>query len=154
MSHGAFMESIFETAIRMNLSIMGKPQFDEIFRSPMAPLSSLSSKVIMARALGLIGEEMRSQADQIRRIRNAFAHAIRVIDFSNPTIAAESAKLDAARMVRPDLTFVDHRKDPKGRFLDAAELIEGHLLEFISYARAGLQDGSRSLPKPYRSKFA
>jgi hypothetical protein len=53
-----------------------KPEDDEqLFEKPGAALSTLSSKILLAFALGLISEEMREDLDCLRGIRNACAHS-------------------------------------------------------------------------------
>jgi hypothetical protein len=50
-------------------------------------LSSFSNKIAIAHAFGLIGQKTRDDLDNIRIIRNAFAHAVDQIDFSQEDIA-------------------------------------------------------------------
>lgn len=68
--------------------------FHEVmFLSEGAPLATLSAKIKVARAIGVIGDRPMAHLDAIRRIRNQFAHSILKIDFTHPAIAAEIEKL-------------------------------------------------------------
>jgi DNA-binding MltR family transcriptional regulator len=58
-----------------------------------AALSSLSSKIDVAYAMGIYDESMQLNLHIIREIRNVFAHAKRVVTFDDPLILAELRKL-------------------------------------------------------------
>lgn len=58
-----------------------------VFEDASAPLGTFSAKIKMGRALGLYDPETERTLDQIRTIRNVFAHALRPVDFDHPTIA-------------------------------------------------------------------
>jgi len=49
-----------------------------------SPASSLSSRLVIARSLGLIGRELFSQLERIRKIRNGAAHTMSPFDFEAP----------------------------------------------------------------------
>lgn len=51
------------------------------------PLATFSSKIEIAYALGVIGEQVHGQLRQIGRIRNKFAHEFRRLRFADPEIA-------------------------------------------------------------------
>jgi hypothetical protein len=53
------------------------------------PFATFSAKITAGYALGLYDEYTREYLDQIRRIRNAFAHSKTVIDFDNDLVAKE-----------------------------------------------------------------
>lgn len=52
-----------------------------------APLGTFDYKTRMAHSIGIIADETRATLDVLRRIRNAFAHAITPISFETPQIA-------------------------------------------------------------------
>lgn len=58
-----------------------------------APLASFSSKIKMGRAMGVYGPVTESALNEVRAIRNAFAHALRPLTFKNPTISREVGRL-------------------------------------------------------------
>jgi hypothetical protein len=75
-----------------------------IFYNEGAPLGSFSSRIKMARAMGVVGPMVEAHLDTLRRIRNQFAHSPLRLDFSNPLISAEIGKLLPDNPAwRPDL---------------------------------------------------
>jgi hypothetical protein len=74
--------------------LVGFKDSDEIlFYKDGSPLGSFSNRIRVARGLGVIGPELESILDIIRRIRNQFAHSPLRIDFASPLIEAEVNKL-------------------------------------------------------------
>lgn len=57
-------------------------------------LYSFGSATMLAYALGLIDEKTRERLDIIRKVRNAFAHAMRPISFGTTSIADACRTLD------------------------------------------------------------
>lgn len=92
----AFLDNLLEIAIRWRLKSLGTTKRDKIFRNSGAPLSSMSAKILIANAMGILGDEPCAQLDRIRTIRNTFAHSMKPLDFSNPAVQKECEKL------RPD----------------------------------------------------
>jgi hypothetical protein len=56
------------------------------------PLYSFNSKIVVGYALGIYDQGMRSDLDIVRKIRNAFAHSKRAIQFDHPAVVAELKK--------------------------------------------------------------
>src|SRR6185369_4843044 len=61
---------LLAATLRVNLS---KKDKDSLF-THSGPLSSMSSRSLVAYALELIDEDMRKSLDQLRKIRNHYAH--------------------------------------------------------------------------------
>jgi Mannitol repressor len=57
------------------------------------PLSSLSAKVKIAFALGIVNETRRDDLNRIRAVRNTFAHSIVPISFRTHAVVQECKKL-------------------------------------------------------------
>lgn len=74
LAGAAFLdEALFDllsTTFRADLS---KNDRDALF-THLGPLSSMSSRSLVAYAVGLVDEETRRSLDLVRRIRNSFAH--------------------------------------------------------------------------------
>jgi hypothetical protein len=153
LAFGAMLEAVLEVAIGLNLSVLREKQFNEIFRDQHAPLNTLSARIIFSQSLGIVGEEMGNQLALIRSIRNAFAHAVMPVDFNDPTISAEAARLDVNKLRRPEFTMEGFKKDARGRFSEAVTTIFAHLMEYIEDTRADISAARRTLPTPFRSKF-
>jgi len=63
------------------------------------PLNSFSSKIVIGYALGIYDERMRNDLDIVRKIRNAFAHSRKLIQFDDPLIVNELGK--ASKLALP-----------------------------------------------------
>jgi hypothetical protein len=63
-----------------------------------ASLSTFSNKITLAYALGIISGKTRRELNVIRKIRNAFAHSVLSLDFSEPAIKQMCMALDVDRM--------------------------------------------------------
>jgi len=53
------------------------------------PLRSFNSKILLAHALGTIDDRFKVDLDALRKIRNAFAHSKKVLEFNDPLIVKE-----------------------------------------------------------------
>lgn len=69
-----------------NMRCTNRATADSLF-GPMKPLSSFSAKIDLGFALGHYGDRTKCDLHRVREIRNAFAHARRLIDFSTPEVA-------------------------------------------------------------------
>jgi mannitol operon repressor len=61
-------------------------------------LSSFSSRILIAHAMGLISEDERDECNIIRKVRNEFAHSVRM-SFSNAKVEALCTSLKFATIV-------------------------------------------------------
>jgi mannitol operon repressor len=87
---------------------------EKIFFKPNAVLGTFSSKVDLCHALGLLNDDEVRQIASIRRIRNAFAHAVTALNFDSKAIATECAKLKQGASEQLGTTV-----SIRQRFLDA-----------------------------------
>jgi hypothetical protein len=78
--HGLFW------SIYRRMPDLGEEMKRAVFEGRGAPLSSFSAKIVMGRALGIYGPDTERALNQIREVRNAFAHALKPIDFSHKAI--------------------------------------------------------------------
>jgi len=122
-------DNLLEFAIRLNFVSLSEKRFNVLFRNPTAPLSSFSAKIAVGHALGLYGEEFRSQLDRLRGIRNAFAHAMLPVTFDEPLIAEECRKLDPARLTSGQ--YKPEENSPRERFTVVSTMIATHLIKSI-----------------------
>jgi DNA-binding MltR family transcriptional regulator len=70
-----------------------KEDLEQLITSPNSPLSTLSAKIKIMFALGVVNEKVFDSLNTIREIRNIFAHSMRPLVFTTPEISAECAKL-------------------------------------------------------------
>jgi hypothetical protein len=78
------LEDALQFALINRLKINHK-RFNDIFGYD-APMGTFDRKVRVAHAIGMITDETRLTLDVIRRIRNAFAHALIPISFNTPQV--------------------------------------------------------------------
>ncbi|MGH8770371.1 MAG: MltR family transcriptional regulator, partial [Burkholderiales bacterium] len=75
-----------------------KPLFEGL-----GPLNSLSAKIRIAHAFGLLPPDICADVDVIRKIRNEFAHAHQPLSFDSPKISGWVNGMRALQVVRPQL---------------------------------------------------
>ncbi len=83
---GTVIEQGLETAILARLPGILAGNESYIFGDDAAPLRGLDAKIRIAFALGILGEEARSDLSLIKSIRNTFAHSRLEIDFTTPQV--------------------------------------------------------------------
>ena len=109
---GAIAEMGLFWAIYARFPNLGEKVRKATFEDSGAPLASFSAKITIGRAMGIFGPDTEQRLHQIRLIRNAFAHAVRPLDFIHPTIEAECAKLN----IPPELENFGPFKSTRHRF--------------------------------------
>jgi|SRR5271165_484933 len=94
----AYTDLLLELCLTVSFVQLEDKELNKIFRSDGAPLSDLSAKIKLARALGIINEEMRRQLDVIREIRNEFAHSMIDVDFDSKVIKEKCKGLSLKKL--------------------------------------------------------
>jgi hypothetical protein len=75
------------------------------------PMNSLSSQIMMGRALGLYNGRVEDMMHIVRKVRNKFAHSVVSLDFSDPQIASWCNELKSfAAEPMPNRTISDARR--------------------------------------------
>ncbi len=126
-----FVEYAAQQAIEAHLA----DGFDgkEIFDGPGAPLGTLSAKIVLADGLGIVSKAEREDLDTIRNIRNAFAHSMTHIAFTDAEVAALCGSLHGS-----DVAAISHEVrsilGPRKLFVTVAAT-----LYFVLIARVGEQ---------------
>lgn len=80
----SFLEEVLGETIRSFL--VEDKSVDDLFKG-YSPLSTLSSKIDFAYALGLITKEMKQDLDIVRKIRNHFAHNWKDASFNTSPVS-------------------------------------------------------------------
>jgi hypothetical protein len=109
----AQIERYLEFAIMSKLGHVDSETHDKLIERDGA-LSTFFGKQYLGHALQLYNKAMLADMDIIRRIRNAFAHSVKPIDFQVPEIGAECMKLSQVES-SPDM--------PENNLLLFAELV-------------------------------
>lgn len=94
----ALVDSSIVNALRAHFVEMKEDEFENLFYGRNAVLSTLAGRTKIAFAMGIFGTQARDMIDSVRRIRNAFAHSARPLEFSHPLIEKECHGLPAATL--------------------------------------------------------
>ncbi len=87
------------------------------------PLSSFDGRIDMAFALGLISREVRSNLHAIRRIRNYFAHARLLANFSDNEVKRLCNAFSISVFCESEVyNHVKKHPDPRDRYLFVVEM--------------------------------
>jgi len=78
----SMIEDILSSLLKTRL-LPSLDKTDELFDIGYAPFSSFSAKIDLAYRIGCINQEVRRSCHILRKIRNDFAHATDIKDFSN-----------------------------------------------------------------------
>lgn len=86
-----------------------------LFHNGGAPLRTFSSRILIAKAVGLVSATMADELNRVREIRNMFAHALLSVDFAHPEVDAycEGLKPGQANMLSSEGD--DDREVPRAR---------------------------------------
>jgi hypothetical protein len=115
----AFVEDALRWAIEGYLvDGLSEEERRALFETEGAPLWSFHSKILLGHAIGIYGPAAKADLLTVKRIRNAFAHAPRSIDFATPEIISECTKL----RYREAVIAMDERKITK---VTGATMING-----------------------------
>ena len=88
----AFVEDALRFAFKAKFRALTGPEYDEIFDAK-GPLSSFQAAINLGYAMSFYESEAKSDLHVIRRIRNAFAHAMKPVTFATVQISKEVDKL-------------------------------------------------------------
>ena len=83
---GTLLEAGLKLAIACRFAQVDASTMKTWFEGSDAPIATFSSKIRIARGLAIFGPETQKKLMKIKDVRNAFAHALKPIDFSNPTL--------------------------------------------------------------------
>ncbi|WP_181182003.1 MULTISPECIES: MltR family transcriptional regulator [unclassified Mesorhizobium] len=92
-----------------------------------APLATFSAKIDLAKAMGIIEAELWVQLHRLRRLRNKFAHASKVLSFEDQIVIDHVNNLEGLHQEIADL-------GPKARFMGAIHTMILKILEKRSEA--------------------
>jgi mannitol operon repressor len=76
LAAAAFVDDLLQKVLAAFL--LDENSSSELLNGKDAPLASMSSRIRAAHAMGLISEEEKRECDLIRKIRNEFAHKVKM----------------------------------------------------------------------------
>ncbi len=106
-------------------------------------IGSFKNRCDLAYALGLIGPDMHSDLDQIREIRNRFAHSYSDLDFSASKVLGRCKNLKIAALSDPG-----KGSSARDRFIISASLLAAHIVRQMK------KTSHREVGKDYRAVFS
>lgn len=124
----SFLEHIFAEKLR---SFFAKDKSVEALFECHGPLGSLSAKIDIAFALGLLTHDMKSDLTLIRKVRNHFAHHPQHTSFADSPVRDFCAKLTTAKGI-PTRNGAEFReKKPRDQYLFAVALSLTYFDRFV-----------------------
>jgi DNA-binding MltR family transcriptional regulator len=113
---GAFVEDHLTRVIKWRLVQepvnKNKNVAEDMFR-PGGSVGDFSNKIDMAYLTGCISKEAWKELETIRRIRNDFAHKMKILDFDITSIADRCANLKLWEEIKVKLRAADDKKSGK-----------------------------------------
>jgi len=147
LTRASLIDNLLERVLDLNFVTISRARFNSIFRDTGAPLSSFHAKIAVAHALGMFGDEFRSQIDRVRLIRNAFAHTMLPLSFDDELVAQECMKLVPARLT--ELPYQPDTDSPRERFIVTCDMLVNHLIRCVATLTAQIvAQGQRRRPWP------
>lgn len=114
----ALLEDVLKTSLTSKMVLLSSDISGRIFGGN-GPLSTISSRIDLAYALGLLSKEMRRDLHLVRKIRNDFAHTSEKINFESERV------VNLCKLLKPDMEATDAEKT----FTEATIAPMKHLLE-------------------------
>lgn len=99
---GSLLENTLAMTINCHLADCGEQFRKKLYGGSDAPLGTFASKIKMGRALAIYDKRVQKSFETVKDIRNAFAHALRPLDFTNPTIVSHVETLFDREMPKQD----------------------------------------------------
>lgn len=92
------------------------------------PLGTFSNKIMLARALNLIGPKTKKDLGIIKSIRNTAAHSTKNFSFLELSISDQCADLSARQLpIQGDVAWLPPRTEPRKRFEECCHQIYDQL---------------------------
>jgi DNA-binding MltR family transcriptional regulator len=117
----AIADQQLQDALLTKMRKLSRKLQDELF-SGYGPLSSLSAKIALAYALGLIDSVAHKRLTVARQIRNKFAHSGDIITFASPEIGQLLAKFpsDYEKSITNEFLYLWHLQQAELNLVESA----------------------------------
>jgi DNA-binding MltR family transcriptional regulator len=123
MVAAAFLDEFLMKLLLHHMEIISDAEVSALF-DPDRPLGSFSSRIKLARALGICGPKTAHDLNLMRAIRNAFAHGLRKMNFETPEVRQLLHSLHVVHDVEPG-----KRRRARTLFFEATAMLSTHLNE-------------------------
>jgi hypothetical protein len=141
-----FLEHNLALAILGRLKVISERDQKSGFEGTIGVLHTFNSKIQMGFFLNLYDDDVRSDLDLIRDIRNKFAHRIDIDSFDHDEIKQQCDQLFGPRYLAYT-SGAPERSDRRQRFIDTAD----HLTERFAYEAKNIQRPPEATMKTYES---
>lgn len=121
---GAVVDQVLVFQLHGAMRELSRKEFLELFFDNRALLQTMAARIDLSYALSLNERHEIVQLHAIRRIRNAFAHALRPISFATKLVERECAKLSESYFAK-DPSIAD-LPESRRRFIGICAGIYGH----------------------------
>ncbi len=118
----AILDSQLELCLKQAMLPMPKKLYAQLF-DPMRALGSFASKITMAYALGIVTRDIYNRLENVRKIRNAFAHSTVVLNFESAPVAPLLDRLKKSMELKTN--------SPQGQFLECVKPIDEALNAYL-----------------------
>jgi DNA-binding MltR family transcriptional regulator len=132
------IEKALEAVILTRFVDLDSDERSSIFEYKNGPLSDLSSKIKIAYALGLFGPQTRADLNNIRTIRNHFAHSLNLLRFEIKEVADICALLHTPTTIKfmdRMLLALGEEDTPRRRYIQTTLTLAGRLKGTIPTAK-------------------
>jgi hypothetical protein len=137
----SYIEKALQAAIVARLVPLPSSELDRLFDFDQnGPMADLSARIKMARALGLVGPKIGADLEHIRQIRNAFAHAVRLLGFDHVEVADMCSELHTPTVIRAMdrmLMTLGDKDTPRRRYIETVLILVGWLKGSLAAPRRG-----------------
>ncbi|TIL22312.1 MAG: hypothetical protein E5Y88_28390 [Mesorhizobium sp.] len=100
----ANLDNLLYALLEAKMPALDKRTREALFEGT-GSLGAFSSKIHLAKALGLIEPRLATELHKLRKIRNEFAHASGLLDWGHPKVAGLVSKLADAQPGKPSRSF-------------------------------------------------
>jgi hypothetical protein len=120
----ALMDNYLQMGLRLKMpGLQNDNDLEGRLFKGTGPLRDAGPKIDLAKALGVITEQMYKDAHVVRKIRNEFAHASGAIHFHTDKVRGLATKLS---------TYFDAEQNEQSAYLKAVDSITKHVTEGIA----------------------
>lgn len=137
----AILEQISINSLRAYMVDLTADEDGKLFKGT-APLSTMSARIRLLHALGLIDTATRDQLEDIKFIRNALAHTDTVVTFDSQHVSARCLRLK----INPKFEHEMPDKSPRTHFVWAVKIMAITLLNIVNDRQPPLVKPSRGKP--------
>jgi len=129
----ALMEHLLEGAIKYRMVKLTSDEERDLFQGA-APLATLSARIRVAYAMGIIGKKVRRDLNLLREIRNALVHTRRRVTFETKEVSELCATFIGGKDIAKFRTL-----GPREQFVEVTQMLVKYLTSKIGRFPPGME---------------